>query len=298
MNLEILPQLLVNAIIAGSIYALASSGLALTYGLVRVLNFAHGHLLMVGAYAMYLFYEEHQLGLLPASALTILVVVALAWASLRIFVLPFLAFNTLLTLVSTLSLANVLEAVVSIQFGVNVKSFSVGASLQSLEIAGVYITWIQIGIILSAFVLLGFVGLVLQFLPIGRQIRALSENPSFGQTLGIDAQRVRIGVFTVGTLLAAFAGVMIGLETNLQPTMGAAYTIKAFAAMILGGLGNLWGTIAGSFILALVENLAIGLDFWGYSLPAGYKDAFAFVAILLILLLRPDGLFRKKQRSV
>ena len=79
--------------------------------------------------------------------------------------------------------------------------------------------------------------------------------------------------------------------------MGNSYTIKAFAAMILGGLGNIWGTIAGSFILGLVENLSIGIDIGGYSLPSGYKDAFSFLFILLILLFRPRGLFNKSVRT-
>jgi branched-subunit amino acid ABC-type transport system permease component len=104
-------------------------------------------------------------------------------------------------------------------------------------------------------------------------------------------------MFVLSTILAGFAGVLVGYETNLQPTMGQTYTIKAFAAMILGGLGNIWGTVAGSYLLGLVENLAIGLDFGGYSLPAGYKDAFAFVIILLVLLFRPTGLFNTASRK-
>lgn len=100
----------------------------------------------------------------------------------------------------------------------------------------------------------------------------------------------------MGTLIAAYAGILIGYEMNLQPTMGNAYTIKAFAAMILGGLGNIWGTIAGSYILGLVENLSIGLEFGGYSIPAGYKDAFAFAVILLVLLFKPLGLFNSEAR--
>jgi branched-chain amino acid transport system permease protein len=85
--------------------------------------------------------------------------------------------------------------------------------------------------------------------------------------------------------------VLIGFETNLQPTMGGSYTIKAFAAMVLGGLGNIWGTLAGAFILGFIENFGIGLEIGGVSLPAGYKDAFAFVIILVVLLVRPSGLF-------
>jgi branched-chain amino acid transport system permease protein len=108
---------------------------------------------------------------------------------------------------------------------------------------------------------------------------------------------VLYGVFIVSVLLAAYAGILVGYETNIQPTMGGSYSIKSFAAMLLGGLGSIWGTILGALILGLVENLSIGLDFGGYSLPAGYKDAFAFVIILLVLLVRPQGLLGTKARS-
>ena len=100
----------------------------------------------------------------------------------------------------------------------------------------------------------------------------------------------------MGTLLAAYAGILVGYESNMQPTMGSSYTIKAFAAMILGGLGNVWGAVVGSYILGVVENFSIGLDFGGYSIPAGYKDAFAFLIILIMLLFRPQGIFGTKQR--
>jgi branched-chain amino acid transport system permease protein len=131
----------------------------------------------------------------------------------------------------------------------------------------------------------------------GRKVRALSENGPAAQAMGVRVTAINIGVFVACTLLAAYAGILVGYETNLQPTMGNSYTIKAFAAMILGGLGSVWGTVVGSFILGLIENFAIGIDFGGYSLPAGYKDAFAFVTILLILLVRPQGLFGVRARS-
>jgi branched-subunit amino acid ABC-type transport system permease component len=105
-------------------------------------------------------------------------------------------------------------------------------------------------------------------------------------------------VFVVAVLYAGYAGIMVGLDSSLQPTMGSAFTIKAFAAMVLGGLGNVWGTVLGAYFLGLVENLSIGLEFGGYSLPAGYKDACAFVIILLVLLFRPHGLFGTTSRAV
>jgi branched-chain amino acid transport system permease protein len=295
--MEILPQLLVNALIAGSIYALASSGLSLTYGLLRILNFAHGHLMMVGVYFFYLL--SVQMGWnLPESALgTALFSVVLAFVTLKIFVLPFSKYSFILTLVTTLALSNILEALVSIFFGVNVKSLSPGTAAKSIEIGSIYITPIQILIIASALILLSLAAFIIHSTSIGRRIRALSEDSFAAQSLGVNQAKVSFMVYTFGVLFAAYAGILVGYETNMQPTMGTAYTIKAFAAMILGGLGNLWGTILGSYILGLVENLSIGLDFGDFSIPAGYKDAFSFMIILIVLLFRPQGLFSVKKRT-
>ncbi|MCB0324073.1 MAG: branched-chain amino acid ABC transporter permease [Bdellovibrionales bacterium] len=295
--MDILPQLLVNALISGSIYALASSGLSLTYGLLRILNFAHGHLMMVGAYFFFLVSVQLGFGLVASGLLTALFAFVLAALTLRVFILPFSRLSFMLTLVTTLALSNILEALVSMIFGVNVKSLSAGAAAQSIAIYDVYITPIQMLIIGSALVLLGGLAYLIHHTALGRRIRALSENPHAAESLGVSRSVMSYIVYAIGTLLAAYAGILVGYETNMQPTMGSAYTIKAFAAMILGGLGNIWGTIAGSFILGLVENLSIGLDFGGYSIPAGYKDAFAFVIILVVLLFRPQGLFTARRRE-
>jgi branched-chain amino acid transport system permease protein len=295
--MDILPQLLVNALIAGSIYALASSGLALTYGLLRILNFAHGHLMMVVAYIFYYVSFELNCNLLTSALATAIFCIGLAIISFRIFVFPFARFSFILTFVTTLALSNILEAGVSMVFGVNVKSLSAGSAANSFEIGSIYITPIQILIILSALILLSLLSYTIHSTSIGRRIRALSENPAAAEAIGFNQKRTSYLVFILAVLLAAYAGILVGYETNMQPTMGGAYTIKAFAAMILGGLGNIWGTVLGSYILGLVENLSIGLDFGGYSIPAGYKDAFAFLIILVMLLFRPQGLFGSKQRT-
>ena len=295
--MEILPQLLVNALISGSIYALASSGLALTYGLLRILNFAHGHLMMVGAYTYY--FASVQLGtdVVLSALFTVLFIVLLSLVVFEIFILPFTKLSFLLTFVTTLALSTILESLVSMFFGVNVKSLTTGLDIRSIEIWSIYITPIQIIIIVSALVLLFITAFVMHVTSVGRRIRGLSEFPPGAQSLGVNKRRTSYLTFIVGTLLAAYVGVLVGYETNMQPTMGHAYTIKAFAAMILGGLGNIWGTIVGSYILGLVENLSIGLDFGPYSIPAGYKDAFAFLIILIVLLFRPQGLFNTRSRA-
>lgn len=295
--MDIFAQILVNALIAGSIYALASSGLSLVYGVMRVLNFAHGHLMMTGVY--FYFFAKVQMGWGIAGSIlfTIASMTLLSTVVFRVFVSPFSRLSFLLTLVTTLALSNMLEALVSIFFGVDVKSLSTGIAGQSLQLGSIYITPIQILIIASAIFLLFLFAFIIHSTAVGRKIRAVSESPHAAESISISSQKVSCCVFLLGTLLAAYAGILVGYETNMQPTMGTIYTIKSLAAMIFGGLGNIWGAIFGSYLLGLIENLSLGLDFWGFSLPAGYKDAFSFVIILLVLLFRSQGLFGAKLRT-
>lgn len=294
--MEIIPQLLVNSLITGSIYALASIGLALAFGLLRILNFAHGHILMMGAYLFLLFSVQWEMNLIVSALLTAIASVFLSILMLRVFVFPFLRFSTELPLITTLALATMLESLVAMLFGVQVRTLAFDAYSQSYEILGIFITPVQILIIVSALIVLLGAAFVIHFTAFGRKVRALSENSYAAEAIAIDSRRLTYIVFALATLFSVYAGIMIGYETNLQPTMGNTYTIKAFAAMILGGLGNIWGTLLGSYILGVVENLSIGLDLGDFSIPAGYKDAFAFMTILLVLLTKPSGLFGAKKR--
>jgi branched-chain amino acid transport system permease protein len=291
-------QLLVNSLITGSIYALVSAGLAVTFGLQRILNFAHGHLMMVGAYLFYHFYVELECGMTTSAALTFVSMAGLAFFIQKLFILPFSNSNLLLPFVTTLALATILESVIALPkvFGVNVKSLVVNFELNTYDLGDVYITPIQIIIIFSSIIILTLLALLVHATPFGRKLRSITSNPEAAEALGINRYFYNYVAFAGATILAAFAGVMIGFETNLQPTMGNAYTLKAFASMILGGLGNIWGTIAGAYLLGLIENFSVGADFFGYSLPSGYKDAFAFIIILLVLLFKPQGLFGKRER--
>jgi branched-chain amino acid transport system permease protein len=295
--MDIFPQLIVNSLISGSIYALASIGLALTYGLLKILNFAHGHILMTGAYMYLLFSVISGYGLIPAALLTLVFSLIFSFLILRIFIMPFISYSADLPLITTLALSTILESLISMFFGVQVRSLSNEVFYSSYEIYGIYITPVQIIIIVSALILLLTMAFVIHCSSFGRKARALSENNLFAESLAINSKSVIYTVFTISTILSVYAGIMIGLETNLQPTMGNTYTIKAFAAMILGGLGNIWGTLLGSLLLGFVENFSIGLDFGSYSIPAGYKDAFAFLIILLMLLFRPKGFFTSASRT-
>lgn len=296
--MDILPQLLINALITGSIYALASSGLSLTYSLLKIINFAHGHLMMTGAYLFYLFWILLGFPLILSIFCTLACSVVIGGVAMKLCVEPFKRLSTLLPFVTTLALASILEAIISMTFGVNVKSLSNGEFFQSYDYGWFVITKTQVVIIsLSLFIML-LAACIMHCTPLGRKLRAIAQNSSAAQSLGISEKRFSYAIFCISVMLASVAGIMVGFETNIQPTMGSAFSIKASAAMILGGLGNLWGTIFGSYLLGIVENLGIGLDFGGYSLPAGYKDAFSFFIILLVLLFKPAGIFSSRKRTV
>jgi branched-chain amino acid transport system permease protein len=294
--MEILPQLLVNALITGSIYALVAVGFSLTYGVLKILNFAHGHLMMTGAYLFYLFSVDLGLSLPLAALCTACSALIVAIVTLLVFILPFERYSQVLPLVTTLALATILESIVSMVFGVNVKALDSGVASESIQLGSVFVTPLQLMIIFSAVLILVAIAYLMHATSFGRRVRAMAELKTGAQALSIDVSRTTFVVFSLSVLLSVYAGVMVGYETNLQPTMGHGYTMKALAAMILGGLGNLWGTIIGCYILGVVENLGIGLDLGDYSLPAGYKDAFAFVVILLVLLVRPQGLMSWRRR--
>jgi branched-chain amino acid transport system permease protein len=296
--LEILPQLLVNAAISGSLYALMSSGLALTYGLLKILNFAHGHMMMFGAYLLLYFLNTQQYSFGVSMICVFVCITGFSMLVYNFFIRPFGKYELILTLVTTIALSNILESVISMWFGVNVQSFPSSFGFDSYEYFGIFITKVQLIIIFSALIGLSALAFLIHSTPFGRTIRALSEDPYAAQSIGISRQKNTYIVFILGIMLAAYAGIMLGYETNLSPTMGGAFTIKCFAAMVLGGLGNVWGTVAGSFILGLLENLVVGLDFNGFSIPAGYKDAVSFLIILIVLLFCPQGLFNRKKRAI
>jgi branched-subunit amino acid ABC-type transport system permease component len=295
--LDILPPLAVNALITGSLYALAAVGMVITYQVLRVLNFAHGQLMMLGGYLFMAAHVDMGLPMLVAIPILIVSMVIVSLLFLFLFVRPFSQYNPLLVLVTTLALSTIIESVVSLTFGVNVRSLGTLMSPNSIELGSVYITQLQIFIICSAIAILGVTALVMHGTSFGRLIRAMAENPQAAESCGINTSHVEMIVCSVAAIMAAYAGVLISYETNLTPTMGTPYTIKALAAILLGGLGNVWGTVIGAYALGFIENFSIGIEFGSFSLPAGYKDAFAFVIILLVLLVRPEGLLGKRSRA-
>ncbi|HMO01661.1 MAG TPA: branched-chain amino acid ABC transporter permease [Oligoflexia bacterium] len=298
MNFEIFPQLILNSLIAGSIYAVGAAGLAVIYSLFGFFNFAHGQAMMLGAYFFYLYNVLIGADILATIVLFLFSIIVFSLIILKIFILPFKKFHPILTLISTLCLGVIIESLVSIFFGVNVKTFAGFENPKSIEVFSFFITPLQIKIIFFSLIFIGALAFFFNSSSFGRLFKALAERETVGESLGINKTSFFYFAFATAILMAAISGIMLGFETNLQPTMGHAHTPKVFAAMLLGGVGNLWGTIVGSYFLALIENIVAGIDLYGYSLSVSFKDSVALICIILILLFKPTGLFRRCSRNL
>jgi branched-chain amino acid transport system permease protein len=289
--MEILAQLLVNGLIAGGTYALAAIGYTMVYSILKFINFAHGSVAMVGAYIAF-FFSVSVLHLpFPAAfvlsmALTGLLGVIIERTAYR----PLRASPKLATLTTAIAVSFVLDAGVMILMGADIRSYSLPV-VRGFRIGPILITPVQGIIIAASVVFMAALYVLLTFTKLGKAIRAVADDMRLAEVSGINSNMIISVVFAIGSALAAASGVLIGMDTNLQPTMGFIITVKAFAAVVLGGLGNVYGAIVGGFVIGIVENLGV------WVIPPVWKDTIAYGILILVLLVRPAGLFGSKEAA-
>jgi len=277
-------QSLLDGMIAGSIYALFAAGLTLIYGTLHFINFAHGELVMAGAYLAYLFMMPPlHLSPLISGILAVAGVILLALLMDRGVFRPLRSANPLLLLIASLGLSLFLQNLAQVLWGAEIRTFPFPLE-RGLNVGPVTITKIQLTILTVSAVTILLLYLLLKFSHTGKAIRSVSDNSRLARTFGIDTEKVIRNVWVVAAALAAIGGILYGAETNLEPHMGIINLVRAFAAVLLGGTGNVWGALIGGFVIGLSENLGVLI------LPLGYKDAIAFCIIILLLLFRPEGI--------
>jgi len=286
MNLEILLDSIVSAVSLGGIYALASSGLALVYGAAGVLNFAHGSLIMFGAYAAWLTYTSTGNPLLSIVA-AFLLPFALGGAIERIAFSPFRGKpNELMnTLFVSIAVSVLLEVFALGVFGPRRKSipplmtgfYSLGPVTISAQKLAIIVTSITTLLLLWIFLTRTKYGIV---------IRAVSQDKESAQILGIDLRKVYLMVLTIGSGIAGVSGFLLGSIFLVYPQMGWLPLLIAITTIALGGLGNVQGTIIGSFVLALVQSLSATYLSLGWSLPM------MLITVIVLFILRPMGIFK------
>ncbi len=288
--MEIVPQLVLNSIIAGSVYALVGMSVSLTFAVTRFFNLAHGAVAAVGGYSV--LYLAKTLGL----NLGLAVVLGIAAAAATGYVLERLIFRPLRTrqassmmlLVASLGAFTVLQALLAILFTSQFQSLSGLAPAGSLHVAGAAITIVQlITLLVAVLVLVGF-WLVLTRTRFGKAVRAISDDEEVANIVGINTHRMIGYVFLLCSGVAGVAGILVGMDTGLEPTMGLSLLLKGVIAAIIGGVGSIYGAFLGAFLLALVENLGV------WQISGEWKDALAFGVLILFLLFRPQGILGKR----
>ena len=290
--MEAFIQNLSGGILIGGVYALIGVGLSLIFGVMRVINFAHGEFVVLGMYAA--LFMRTQYGWDPF--LTLLV--ALPAAYLVGLVLERTVLSRLVdasaesTLLATLGLALIISNLLLLGFGAEPKALYVSYATSTLQIAGIRFSYVQL--FAGGIALLAIIGLYLflNYTETGRAVRATAQNRLGAELVGINTRAVHGLVFGIGMALAVAAGISLIPLLFATPTVGASYTLKAFVVTVLGGLGSIWGAIGGGLLLGIVE--VLGASY----LSNAYRDAYGLVAFLLILLLRPEGLFGRTVKRV
>jgi len=280
-------QLILYGLIYGGIISLGAIGLTLIARILRFSHFAHGDMMALGAYLALLF--RVTLGL-PMWAAAIIAVVSTAVAAIaidRLFYKPLRRMGPTILLIASVGVALVLRHVIQFFWGAAPQVYQRGVERPWI-VWGLRIRPVQAWILVMAVLLVVGVWLFLQKTKTGKAMRAMADNMDLAAVSGIDTERMIVWTWVLGASLAAAAGIMLGLDTQLRPAMGWLMLLPLFAAAILGGLGNPYGAIAGGMIIALAQELST-LVF-----NTAYKPAVSFVLMVLLLLLRPQGLFGGK----
>ena len=286
------PQIFINGLIAGSLYAMIALGLSLSYGILKFVNFAHAEMATLGAY---IFLMLEILGIqipLLSAVMTIIIVGFLGIILQKLTFKPIRKAASHTPMLASIGVAIALQQIVNLFGGSQIRTLN-RDFMESYTFWNdrIFITNLQIIIITCSIFFMLALFAILKYTRTGKAIRAVADNSEAAAIAGINPEKIISIIFFMASALGAVAGILIGYQQNLSPYMGTALIVKAFTAVIIGGIGNIPGAIIGGYLLGILENLAIGMTINGFSVPASYKDAVTFVLLILVLLLRPSGLF-------
>jgi branched-chain amino acid transport system permease protein len=303
---DILLQQLINGITLGSIYALVALGYTMVYGIIGLINFAHGELVMIGALTALSVIKAVMaagLGLPPAAIMMAGLLVAMPLCMLLAYLMERVAYRPLrgaprlAPLITAIGVSIVLQNVAMLFWGRSYFSFPGVASVTTYNVGGAAVTDQQILIVLLAAALMAGLLLIVHRTRLGLAMRATAENPAVAGLMGVDANRVIVAAFLLGAALAAIAGLMVSAYYGIAHYyMGFMLGLKAFTAAVLGGIGNIAGAMLGGLLLGLIESLGAGYigDLTGNLLGSNYQDVFAFFVLIIVLTIRPSGLLGER----
>nr|WP_205299637.1 branched-chain amino acid ABC transporter permease [Pantoea sp. Tr-811] len=299
-------QQVLNGLVLGSIYALVALGYTMVYGIIGLINFAHGEVVMVGAMVTISVltmlagagFAPGVLTLLLAIMAAAVVCMLLAQGMEKYAYRPLRKAPRLTPLILAIGISIALQNLAMMIWGRGYKTFPEVVEVQPVEVFGATLTNVQVAIMLIAVVIMFGLWLLVDKTRLGKAMRATAQNQEVAGLMGININRVISATFLIGASLGAIAGVMRAINYGQADAyMGLLLGLKAFSAAVLGGIGNLFGAMAGGLLLGLIESLAAGYtgQLTGGFLGANYQDIFAFAVLILVLLLRPNGLLGERQ---
>jgi branched-chain amino acid transport system permease protein len=283
--MDLFLQYLVNGLSLGSVFALLAVGLTLIFGGAGIGNFAHGDFFTFGAFGLYVLFSQMKLPLISAGVGSILFVVFISLASYFLVYNPLLKRRGPLTLfVASMGLSITLTSLALVIWGPTPQT--IVSSHIRVNIGEVTISMQRVFAILGAFVCFGILYWFLRFTKIGKEIRAVSQNREAATVVGIDVNKVFVTTFAISGALAGMAAFFVAPIYTIFPSMGLMLALKAFAIVIMGGLGSVPGAIIGAFILGIVESMTAGY------IATEIQDILPFATMIVVLLIRPQGLFK------
>jgi branched-chain amino acid transport system permease protein len=304
--MDILLQQILNGLVLGSVYALVALGYTMVYGILGLINFAHGEVVMIGAMvALTVMNALIGAGVaLPPAVIVALalsaaiaVCMTLAFTIERVAYRPLRRAPRLAPLITAIGVSILLQNLAMLIWGRQYHTFPRLFSATPHHFGGATITDLQIAIVaVSALIMVGLLGLV-QYTRLGRAMRATAENATVAGLMGVNINRIISATFVIGAAMGAVAGVLVAANYSIAHySMGFMLGLKAFTAAVLGGIGNLGGAMLGGLLLGLIESIGAGYigDLTGGFLGSNYQDVFAFAVLVMVLVFRPTGLMGER----
>jgi branched-chain amino acid transport system permease protein len=288
-------QIIINGLTIGSFYALVAMGYTMIYGIIRLINFAHGDIYMLGAFLGWTVLSVSGAHLPTMVALIVALVASMAVTGVfgvfveRVAYQPLLKAPRLSILITALGVSLALENSVMLVYGAGFDTYPQNLSQAGIQVAGATVSYVQIGMfILSVLLMLGLY-LFVQFTAVGTAMRALAFDQDAARLMGINVEGVIQLTFFIGAALAAAAGVMMGeYYTQISFMMGFLLGLRAFTAAVLGGIGNIPGAMVGGLLIGLLESFASGY------VSSQWKDVIVFAVLILVLVVKPTGIFGER----
>jgi branched-chain amino acid transport system permease protein len=288
--MDILPQLIVNSIIAGAIYTMVALGFNLIYGTAKFFDLGYGALTAVGGYAVFYFYKQFGLNIFLAILIGVVVAGLVGLLIYKFVYAPLRErkSSSMVLLVGSLGAFTALQAVIAILFSSQFQTLTQSAGADRVfDIFGGVITQVQLIILVTGILIMFIMAAVLKYTMFGKAVKAVGDDEEVSKIVGINTTKVIGWVFFIGSAIAGLAGILVGFDTGIEPTMGLSLLLKGVIASIIGGIGNIYGGVLGAFFLGFIENFGI------WKISGEWKDAIAFGVLIIFLLFRPQGILRK-----